>query len=593
MENFETQKNDVRIRMKSVKQKLLLALSTLPFWARVLLLLAIFVFLLSSFTLSAKLIDQRLVEIPRHGGQLVEGIIGRPRFINPVIAKSDSDRDMAVLIYSGLLRATPEGELVPDLAKSYEVSDDGLTYTFVLKDDLLWHDGVAITSADVAYTIDKVRDPGLAIKSPRRASWEGVEVTTPDEKTIVFHIKQPYAPFLDNATMGIIPKHIWQNVPDEEFDVSYYNIEPIGSGPYRIGTIVRDSNKGLPRYYDLVAFKKFTLGEPYITHLRIQFFGNNQELTQAYGDHTIDQMHTIEPDQAHLLEGAGAQIERSPLPRIFALYFNQNQQPLFADKAVRQALNIAVDKERIVNQVLGGYGKTIDGPLPLLGSMASTGAALSPSDRVSQARAILENAGWVLNTANIYEKTDKKKKTVTLLQFSIALPDVPELRNAADLIKDDWQKLGVSLTVKEFEQSTFASEVLIPRKYDILFYGQVIGRVPDPYPYWHSSQRNAPGLNVALYTNKNADQLLENARKENDETARTALLTKFALAITQDVPAIFLYSPDFLYATSRSVHGIHTGLITVESERFLGVADWYIESERVWKWVADRITRTN
>ncbi len=587
MENLDIQKNATVGDHRTMKQRTLYGLSTLPSWTRITFILALFIFLVTSFILLAKLVDKRLVEIPRHGGQLVEGIIGQPRFINPVIAKSDSDRDLTELIYSGLLRATPEGALVPDLAKSYTVSPDGLTYTFILKDDLVWHDGVTLTSADIAFTIDKVRDLALAIKSPRRASWEGVEVTTPDDKTVIFHIKQPYAPFLDNATMGIIPKHIWENVPDNEFDVSYFNIEPIGSGPYRFGSIVRDNGKGLPKYYDLIAFKKFALGEPYITHLRMQFYGNSQELAQAYADHSIEQMHTIEPEQARALEAAGRHIERTPLPRVFALYFNQNQQPIFADKAVRQALDVSIDKDEIVKKVLSGYAKPIDGPLPYLDVLATT----TPSrfDRISQARAILEKGGWVLNTANIYEKADKKKKTVTLLQFSLALPDVVELRNAAELIKNDWAKVGAVVTVKEFEQSTFVGDILAPRKYDVLFYGQIIGRVADPYPYWHSSQRNSPGLNVSLYTNKNVDKLLENARKENDDANRTILLMQFAQAIHDDVPAIFLYSPDFLYATSDTVKGLHPGFITTESERFLGVADWYVESERVWQWVADQM----
>ena len=587
MENLDIQKNDTEGVPRTIKQRTLDALSMLPSWARSTFILALFVFLVTSFILLTKLVDKQLVEIPRHGGQLIEGIIGQPRFINPVIAKSDSDRDLAQLIYSGLLRATPLGALVPDLAKSYTVSPDGLTYTFTLKDGLVWHDGVTLTSADVAFTIDKVRDLALAIKSPRRASWDGVEVTTPDMKTVIFHIKQPYAPFLDNATMGIIPKHIWENVPDNEFDVSYYNIEPIGSGPYRFGSITRDNGKGLPKYYDLIAFKKFALGEPYITHLRIQFYGNSQELAQAYADHNIEQMHTIEPEQARTLEAAGRHIERTPLPRIFALYFNQNQQPIFADKAVRQALNASIDKDEIVKKVLNGYAKPIDGPLPYLDVPRAT--TPSGADRIATARAILEKGGWVQNAANIYEKTDKKKKTVTLLQFSISLPDVVELRNAAELIKKDWAKVGAVVTVKEFEQSTFTGEILAPRKYDVLFYGQIIGRVADPYPYWHSSQRNAPGLNVALYTNKNVDKLLESARKENDDANRTILLMQFVQAIQDDVPAIFLYSPDFLYATSDTVNNLHIGLITTESERFLGVANWYVESERVWQWAADQM----
>lgn len=586
MENFETYSDQLR-RSTNGRVRLTAALAELPFSVRAIFVAAFFVFIGATLALAISLSDRFLVEIPRHGGTLVEGIIGRPRFINPVIAKSDADRDIAGLIYSGLLRATPEGGVTPDLAKAYLVSEDGLTYTFTLRDDLVWHDGEPITSADIAFTIEKVRDPGLAIKSPRRASWEGVTIETPDEKTVIFTIKQPYAPFLENATMGILPKHIWQNVPNEEFDVTYHNIEPIGSGPYRMGTIVRDDKKGLPSAYDLVAFKRYALGEPYITHLRIAFYGNNQELLLAYRNRVVDQIHTLEPKDAAVLEKEGGHILRVPLPRTFAVFFNQNQQPIFADKAVRSALNLALNKERIVSDVLGGYAQPINGPLPFVNlstSATGTSGTVNMGGDIAKAREILEAAGWVQNAANIYEKTDKKKKQVALLQFSVAIPDVPELRAAAELMKEDWENMGAQVTLKIFESSTFVGEVLSPRKFDALFYGQITGRVPDPSAYWHSSQRNAPGLNVALYANKNVDQILEDVRKENDFVERSLLLEKFVSEIGKDAPAVFIYSPDFLYAVSPKVRGMNTGLITTESERFLDVPYWYIESERVWEW---------
>lgn len=587
-----SRKQSVQESVHKLKQNLLLLLSSLSPLGKVIFVAAFFVFLISSFALLAAINNRYLVEIPEHGGSLTEGIIGRPRFINPVIAKSDADRDMTQLIYSGLMRATPKGELLPDLADHYEISDDGLTYTFTLRDNLVWHDGEPITSADIAFTIDKVRDIALAIKSPRRASWDGVEVTTPDPKTVIFKIKQPYAQFLENTTMGILPKHIWQNVPDEEFDVSYYNIEPIGSGAYRMGKIVRDNNKGLPLYYDLIAFKKYPEGEPYISNLRIMFFGNNNELSQAYTNHTIDQIHTIDPAFAREIEKSGGHIARAPLPRVFGIYFNQSQQPILADKEVRRALATSIDKERIVNKVLSGYGRTVNGPLPMFHTtVIDANVATNTNVRIQSARNILEKDGWVLNTANIYEKTDKKKKTVTLLDLSLSVPDVDELKQAAGLIKEDWEKIGVNVTLKIFEPSSFTTEVLSPRKYDAIFYGQITGRNPDPYAYWHSSQRNAPGLNIALYTNKNVDKILENARKEQDEANRAILLQKFNDTVTDDIPAVFIYSPDFLYATGANVRGMQTGFITTESERFLDINDWYVQSERVWKIFADHMVR--
>lgn len=571
------------------KQKLLARLTLLPSPLKKVFAIALIVFLGTSFALLVKIIDTQLVEVPRHGGMLVEGIIGRPRFINPVIAKSDADRDMTALVYSGLLRPLTDGTLAPDLAQSYNISEDGLTYTFTLKDGLVWHDGVTLSSDDILFTVDRIRDIGLAIKSPRRAGWEGVEVSTPDAKTITFKLKQPYAQFLENTTMGILPKHIWKNVPDDEFDVSYYNIEPIGSGPYRVKQLVRDGD-GLPRYYDLTSFKRYQGGEPYITDLRMQFFGNNEDLAQAYSDGSIDQIHGLTPESATILEAQGRSIVRTPLPRIFAFYFNQSQQPIFVDKAVRQALDLAVDKNNIVAKVLNGYGKTINGPLPFL-EQENQNSTTTHADNIAKAKSILEKAGWRKNAANIYEKVDKKKKTVTLLQFAVDLPDVPELNATAELAKNDWAELGADVTVKVFEQSTFTGEVLSSRKYDVLLYGQVIGRDPDPYPYWHSSQRNAPGLNIALYTNKNADKLIESARKESDLQTRNELLMQFIDTTRNDIPAIFLYSPEFLYATANKVHNVNIGLMTTESERFLGIENWYIDSERVWKFIAERMKR--
>ncbi len=553
---------------------------------KIALLLAIGLFA-STFVILARTNDLFMVEIPQMGGTLTEGIIGRPRFINPVIARSDADRDMSELIYAGLLRFTPEGQLVPDMAETYEVSPDGLTYTFTLRKELYWHDGMPVTSSDVSFTIEKVGDPSLTIKSPRRASWEGVAVETPDASTVIFRLKQSYAPFLENATMGILPRHIWENVSATEFDVTYHNLKPIGSGPYRIERIVQDDEQGLPLYYDLVAFQRYARGEPYITHLRIQFFGNTNERAEAYAQKRIDHMHTLEPRDAEALESSGVPIRRSPLPRVFAAFFNQNHQPLFTDSTVRNALERAVDRDAIVEEVLLGYGRPIFGPIPH--TEATTEATSSP-ERLDEARAMLAEAGWTPGEDGVLFKTDKKKNT-TRLAFSIAVPDVEELRHTAELLALAWETLGAEVSVKVYEISTFSADVLAPRKYDVIFYGQVIGRTPDLYPYWHSSQRIAPGLNIALYANKKVDTLLEQARKEHDPDLRNQSLAELERIVQSEVPAIFVYSPDFLYATLPRMQGIKTGLMTTEAERFLGISEWYIESERVWTWFADNRSR--
>lgn len=576
-------------------ERVLHAIRLLPRWQKIAFFLFAAIFLATSFSILKAWNDRYLVEVPDTGGSVVEGVIGRPRFINPVLAKSDVDRDMTQLVFSGLMRATPGGTLRPDLAREYAVSEDGLTYSFILRDGLYWHDGEPLTSADIVFTIEKVQDKTLEIRSPRRASWEGVTVKALDERTIEFTLKQPYAPFLENTTMGIIPKHVWESVPNTEFDVSFYNVEPIGSGPYRINNVVYEKDQGLPVAYELVAFKRYALGEPYLSKLTMRFYGNNAELVSAYSEGVVQQIHTVDPRLAEELERTGAIVSRTELPRVFAAFFNQSTNQALAMKEVRHALSAAIDRDRIVREVLFGFGKSVSGPLPYEISTSSLHAlsSVSRDERLAAARNILSDAGWKENPeTGALEKTNAKKKTVTALRLSLAVSDVDELKHAAELVAEDWRAIGAEVDLKIFESSTFTAEVLTPRAFDALFFGQVIGRIPDLYPYWHSSQRAAPGLNIAQYTSRPVDKLLEDLRKTREMGERTRILREFEQELAIDTPAAFVYSPYFLYVRDPSVRGARTGVITTESERFLDIPDWYVESDRIWGFLVQYFERT-
>ncbi len=267
--------NDPLLEKKSgrfempLKKLLTTVLTQLSFSEKVVFSILSIILSGSALLLLLNLHNQFLVTIPTHGGSMTEGIIGSPRFINPLLAISDADRDLTQLVFSGLLRATPGGELIPDAADSYTVSPDGLTYTFTLKDNLTFHDGTPISTEDVAFTIERAQDP--SIKSPKRANWDSVAVEVVSDKEIRFILKQPYAPFLENTTLGILPKHIWKNVLPEAFPLSFVNVEPIGNGPYRVKNSIRDSS-GIPQKYVLKSFENYPLGEPYIDTLELVFF---------------------------------------------------------------------------------------------------------------------------------------------------------------------------------------------------------------------------------------------------------------------------------------------------------------------------------
>ncbi len=526
-------------------------------------------------------------EVPILGGTYTEGIVGYARFINPVLAYSDADKDMASLLYSGLLKPSNEGKLVANIAESWNISEDGLIYTITLKPDLVFHDGVALTTDDVEFTIDRIRDPN--VKSPKADVWAGVKVEKVDEKTIKFTLKKPYAPFLENLTFGILPKHVWKDVEPQAFDVHILNREPIGSGPYKIKKTTVDGS-GIYQSYEMVPFEKYTLGKPYIANLIVRFYKNEDEAVSAYESGTIDALGGISPTSATILKDKGYPIYSASLPRVFALFFNQNSAPVLTNKEVRKALNDSVDRTIIINQVLGGWGTPEIGAIPenlesqpILSGNQSTTTTIN-EELIKNAQASLMQKGWKIGTDGILIKETKNGKKIETqrLSFSISTSNVPELKKTAEILKDTWTKLGADVTVQIFEPSDLTQKVIRPRKYDSLLFGNVIGRDLDLFPFWHSSERTDPGLNIALYTSIKADKALETLRTESDEQKRSAAFNTFSTEVSNDIPAVFLYSPGYIYATNGRVQNIQLQNMTSISERFMNIQKWYIDTERVW-----------
>lgn len=519
------------------------------------------------------------VQVPVQGGTLTEGIVGYVGYINPVLAVTDSGRDLTKLMYSGLLKSTSAGTLTPELAESYKISDDGLTYTFVLKNKIFFHDGAPITADDVIFTIQKVQDP--ALKSPSKPNWDGVTTKKIDDRTVSFTLPKPYAPFLENTTLGIIPKHIWKNARDEDFTYSKYNFEPIGSGPYKLYDIQRDTS-GIPQNYDLIPFDQYPLGSAYIAHLIIKTFSNEKSMIEAYQQGNIQSMYDVSPQVAKSIVRSDSQIYTTPLPRVFGIFFNQNEAPVLANKEVRQALQLATDRQAIIDNVLGGYGMTIADPippgaLPIDGSLPITIATTS----IDGAIKILTNAGWKPDADGIMNK--KIGKEIIALHFSISTSNTPELVQTANMIKVMWQKIGANVEVKIFETGELNQSVIRPRKYDALLFGEIIGRDLDLYAFWHSSGRLDPGLNIAEYINVKADKILEKARTITNVQDRLNQYAAFQSEVRNDIPAIFLYAPDFIYILPKSIKGVAIGSVTISSERFSDVSNWYIDAENVWK----------
>lgn len=524
------------------------------------------------------------VTVPTDGGSLTEGVLGPARFVNPVLSISGADEDLSALVYSGLMRSTPDGTVVSDLASNFDVSEDGTTYTFTIRTEALFHDGEAVTSSDVRFTIQKIQDP--AIKSPRRADWEGVTVSTPDSHTVVFKLPRAYAPFLQNTTLGILPEHLWHDTKAEDFPFHALNTHPVGSGPFAIDSVDTDTSGSATRFV-LSAFRNYALGRPHLNSFVMRIYPSDDTLERAFNRQEIDAIAGIPASALKDLSATGAHVMRISLPRVFGVFFNQGHAVVLADSSVREALDAAVDKHRLVDIVLGGYGEPLTGPIPpgvldretISIELASTTpiSTAYTQETLDKARTILSRGGWKYD-----EATGTWTKNKQQLAFTLATGDAPELTATANAVATAWRQAGAKVTMQVYPLSELNINVIRPREYDAVLFGEVVGRELDLFAFWHSSQRNDPGLNLALYATVKADTLLSQARATTDKGARDKLYREFADLIEKEKPAVFLYAPEFLYAVPRDMHGIELGALTTPAERFLNVHEWYRDTERVW-----------
>ncbi len=554
------------------------AVKNFSFTERVLFFFFAAVFAIASLVLLIKVNNNFLVEVPAHGGEITEGVLGTPRFINPILATSDAEKDLVALVYSGLMKAQPDGALLPDLAESYTISPDGLIYSFTLKEGLKFHDKTPITADDVAFTISKAQDPML--KSPKRSGWDGVVVEKVSDREITFTLQQPYAPFLENTTIGIIPMHAWEGADAEQFSFSQLNVEPIGSGPYKVRSVKR-SSAGIPTSYVLESFSDYALGKPFIKKITTRFYQNEEDLSRAYKDKTIESARGFSPRIVSELGIPNEEIKTTVLPRIFGVFFNQNQATIFTNPEVREALSLSVNKERIVREVLYGYGTPIDSPLPITDSNTNESAE-TYEERLEKAQNILIEAGWERNEeTGVWEYVGRNETLI--LSFSITTGDTPEIKSATEMIANDWREFGAQVNVEVFETGNLNQNIIRPRRYDALFFGEIVGRDMDLYPFWHSSQRNDPGLNIALYVNSRVDSLVESARTASDTEIRKEKLAEFENEIKKENPAVFIYSPQFIYVVPKKIKGIALGQLSIPGERFANIHEWYIETNKIWK----------
>ncbi|MDI6778432.1 MAG: peptide ABC transporter substrate-binding protein [Patescibacteria group bacterium] len=511
--------------------------------------------------------------IPIPGGEYSEGVIGQPLYVNPILAQgSDADQDLSALVYSGLFKYDADGKIVPDLAESFEQSNDKSTYTVHLKKDVEWHDGEPFTADDVLFTIQAIQDP--AFKSPLRQSWQGVGVETEDENTVRFILQSPYAFFVNNLAVGILPRHIWETVAPANYPLAEYNLRPVGTGPFKFSDFEKDSDGNILSY-DLEANENYFGQKPYISRISFSFYFDEDSMLEAYNNKQIFGSSYLSPSRLKDIKSRrSADVHSISIPRYFAVFFNQQKSKALADRDVRKALSLATDRKAIAGEILAGEGKEIYSPIPP-GSFGFTDDIKKYEFNIDEANKTLDEAGW--------KKGDDgfRKKDNQPLAFKFVTTDWPDLVQTAELLKKQWEAVGVKADFEALALPDIQQNYIRPREYDALLFGQMLGIEPDPLSFWSSSQTRDPGLNLALYSNQDVDKILEKIREESDEGKRAELYKKFQQAVSEDIPAVFLYSPNYIYVTNKKVQGVKINTMASSDKRFANVTEWYMKTKRV------------
>lgn len=505
---------------------------------------------------------------PAFGGVYVEGVAGAPQRINPLFAGlNDVDESLVSLIFAGLTRLDDHGKAFPDLAETWNVSADGRTFTFRLRQGLVWQDGAPLTAEDVVFTYEVLRSPGLRTPPPLSRLLAEATITQVDSLTVSFELAQAFAPLPSYLTLGILPAHILENTaPSGLFDAPF-NQQPLGAGPYRLDEL--NSERAV-----LVANPAFHFGQPYIQRLELRFYRDESLLLAGLRAKEVRaaffRSRLSESDLIALQRRRDLRLTRLPTGETAYVYLNL-RKPLFEDRRVRQALLYAIDREALIRDVLGGQALVADSPVTP-GSWAHSPTLERYAPDAEIAGLLLDEAGWRKDGRGVRLKDGSE------LAFTLRCTSDPLQVALAQAVAQRWTELGVGVTVVPTGTTTLVRDILEPRSYEAALFVHAADADPDPYPAWHSTQTAAKAGNLALLNDDRVDRILQEARLNATTPRRAELYADFQELFAQEVPSIPLYASTALYVQGASLRGVRAGLLDGAGDRFWQVQQWYLKT---------------
>lgn len=525
--------------------------------------------------------------VQTRGGTYVEGVAGYPHLINPLFSHfNDIDRDLCALIFEGLTRIDERNEVVPLLAERWQVSEDGLTYTFYLRDSVRWQDGEPFTADDVVFTVGLLQSDEFPGFSPFADLWRSVEVTRLEPFVVQFKLSEPFAPFLDYTTLGLLPKHLLERVPVSQLDSHPFNYNPVGTGLWKLDVAASTAD-----HVVLISNPYHRLWDDTILdRIEFRFYPSYEHIFAAYeAGEVMGVSRILAEDMDRARANPNLQLLSARLSGLSLILINLGNPDklFFQDQRVRQALVYSLDRQGLIDDVLGGQGLVLHSPIMPESWAYDEDVKKYPYDP-QQAAALLDEAGWVLpdpQKATMGEIKDQELQVRTkmeqVLEFTLLTNDVPDRVALAHTIAEQWAAVGVRVHVEAVSLSDLTVEYLRPRAFDAALVQWQLPTDPDQYPLWHSTQKEGNGQNYACFEDRDADEAIEVARLMIDHGRRAELYRQFQEVFVEQVPAILLYQPIYTYGLDRQVRNVQIAPMPHPSERFRSVSQWAVLEKEI------------
>lgn len=521
--------------------------------------------------------------VPACGGTLTEAVVGKPERFNPLLdVGNPAERDVNRLVFSGLMKFDADGQPAADMAESYAVSADGLTYTFVLRGGLRWHDSAPLTEADVLFTIGLMQAADFPGRPDVGALWQKVAVSSPGPKTIRFVLPEPFAPFLDYTTVGILPEHLLKGRTPAQLLDDPFNLKPVGSGPMRLSSV--ESANSVIVSVTLDNNQTCTGAAYYLHQIRFRYFPDADSAYAAYGAGEAQAVSQFTPQTlAAALASPDLNIFTSRLPEYSMVFLNQKAETVsfFQEKKVRQALLIGMNRQWIVDNLLQGQALVATGPI-LPGTWAYNDNLIPVAYDPDRAARLLNEGGWALPSEAVPGSPEYiRSKDGKQLKFKLLVPGDPQHMEVARVIVTNWAALGVR-TELEFLPAQEIKTALVNRTFEAAMIDLSFSSSPDPdpYPFWHQTQIES-GQNYSGYNNRDISEVLEQARTTPSYYDRAKFYRAFQSKFADQTPALLLYYPVFTYAVDKKVNGVQLGPLVDPGDRFNSMANWHMLTRRV------------